>query len=372
MIALLYGRAVTPFVERTLFDICEAAQELGGEIRPLTIEMATANPTLRGDVRRLYIFPFDPPPSARVAPEPAAMGRFVKHLFPRVEIVNSLASQELCWDKLVTQQRLVNRGVTVPDTLVTSEPSEVLEFVREHGFAVLKEREACGGQGSIVLWLEDGRLVGDSGSHQYDVDLVADGERRLIDTRFVYPAPFYVQRLIADNMRGDLAPGQLLRAYIVDGQIAFWTERYRDHYRRPSDFLINAARGAKYRFVLNVSEEAKKLALRAAEVVDVRVAAVDILRSIGGLYVLEVDSDGYHMMIDRQFKHIPEYRDFFNLDRYVAETLLAETTVPVRRLASDEHSTEERRPRDTSRRPESSTERPRRPPPRKGPPPRRD
>jgi hypothetical protein len=40
--------------------------------------------------------------------------------------------------------------------------------------------------------------------------------------------------------------------------------------------------------------------------------------------VLEVDTDSHHMIIDRQFKYIPEYRDFFDLDRYIAEALIAE------------------------------------------------
>ena len=34
------------------------------------------------------------------------------------------------------------------------------------------------------------------------------------------------------------------------------------------------------------------------------------------------------MIVDRSFKYIPEYRDFFNLDRYIAEALLVEPEVP--------------------------------------------
>ena len=40
------------------------------------------------------------------------------------------------------------------------------------------------------------------------------------------PPPFYLQRLVTDVGRGGvLKPAQILRAYIVDGQIVFWTER---------------------------------------------------------------------------------------------------------------------------------------------------
>lgn len=354
MIAVLYGRDFAPYAESAVYDICTAAEAYGGEVRPLSLETAIENPILRGEVRRLYLLPFDPPASSHTTLQAEAIATFIRRLFPRVDIVNSMAAHEICWDKLVTQERLVNRGVPVPDTLLTSDPAEVYEFVRRHELAILKEISSCGGQGHIVVWIEDGRLVGDAGSHQYELDLAPSGTQRLFDRRLTYPAPYYLQRLMGDHHMGDFQPGQLLRAYVVDGQVAFWTERYRDHYRRPSDWIISVARGAKYRFVLNVSEEAKKLALRAAEVVDARVAAVDILRATAGLRVLEVDSDGYHMMIDRQFKTVPDYRDFFNLDRFIAEALLAEPNVPVRRNLAGEQPDEPRRGRSPRTRDEQS------------------
>lgn len=333
MIAVLYGRSAAPFVENTVHDICAAAAAAGGEgvVQPLSIEAAIADPLRRSAVRRLYLLPFDLPATARVSSRGDAVADFLRGLFPRVDVVNGLATQDLCWDKVATQQRLLHRGVPVPDTLITTDPSDVLEFVRAQRFAILKERFGCGGHGHVVLWVEDGKLVGDGGSHQVLVEPVASGTRRLVDQRLIYPGPFYLQRLVLDHVAGETAPGQVLRAYVVDGQVVLWTERYREHYRRPSDWIINATRGARYRFVLNVSEEAKKLALRTAEVTGARVAAVDILRSLGGLYVLEVDCDGYHMMIDRQFKHVPEYREFFNVDRYIAESLLVEPSTDVRR-----------------------------------------
>ena len=122
-----------------------------------------------------------------------------------------------------------------------------------------------------------------------------------------------------------MTPGQILRAYVIDSQIVFWTERYREHSARPSDWIISVGRGARYRFVLSVSEEAKKIAVRTAEVIGLRAGAVDLIRTGSqGPYVLEVDADSHHMMIDRQFKHIPDYREFFNFDRHLAEALLVE------------------------------------------------
>ncbi|MBI3783257.1 MAG: hypothetical protein HY270_07635 [Deltaproteobacteria bacterium] len=334
MIACLYGRALLPFVEAAVRDLCRAAAARGVSILPLAVEEALADRQKCREVSKLYILPFDAPPGDKPAP-------LVRDLFPNAICVNSFASQDLCWDKIATQERLVDRGVPVPDTLITSDPSEVEDFVRRHDFAILKQRFSCSGQGHVVLWVDDGRLVGDSGSHQYRMMLVNQGRREIIEDRLYYPGPFYVQRLVAAVRERLMDAGQVLRAYVVDNEVRFWTERYRERYERPSDWIINVELGAKYRFVLSVSEETKKMALRAAEAVGARIAAVDMIRAgSAGPYVLEVDSDGHHMLIDRQFKDIPDYRDFFDLDRYIADALLREVgTAEVRTLRTERRQT---------------------------------
>ena len=194
MIACVYGRAFAPFVEPAARDLCAAAAVAGGEMRPLTLEAAMADHRRGADVHRLYVLPFDPP-------ERMSAGAIIRELFPRAEVVISFPLQELCWDKIATQELLLERGVPVPDTLITSEPADVHRFVQEHGFVMLKERYACGGQGHVVVWLEDGELVGDSGSHHYRMELVPHGRRRVDGERLTYPAPFYVQRLVATSDR---------------------------------------------------------------------------------------------------------------------------------------------------------------------------
>lgn len=321
MIACVYGRAFAPFVEPVARDLCAAAAALGGDLRALTLEAAMAEPARAAEVRCLYVLPFDPPPALTAA-------TVIRETFPKAELVTSFAVQDLCWDKLASQELLLERGVPVPDTIVSAEPADVHQFVRRHQFAILKERYGCGGQGHMVVWLDGDALVGDSGSHQYQIELVAHGQRRLQGERLMYPGPFYVQRLVADIGRR-VSPGQVLRAYIIDSQIAFWTERYRDRYLRPADWIISVGLGAKYRILQDISEEAKKVAIRSAEVVGLHIGVVDLIRTgSAGPYVLEVDTDSHHMLIDRQFKHIPEYREFFNFERYIAEALLAEPLAP--------------------------------------------
>jgi glutathione synthase/RimK-type ligase-like ATP-grasp enzyme len=326
MIVCVYGRSLAPFVEPVAHDVCVEARAMGADIRAVTVEAALAQRDRCADVRHLYVLPFD---ISREEEGNMTAVDVMRTAFPNATPFTSFGTQDLCWDKVATQQRLLDRGLPFPETLVTADPQDVAEFVRQHRFAILKERMSCAGAGHIVLWFEEGQLLGDGGSHRYVVELVGSGARELHGDRLFIPGPFYVQRLVADLNAGAVRPGSILRAYVVDRQIVFWTERYRENYSRPADWIISAARGARYRFVLDVSEEARKMALRCAEALGLRAGVVDLVRtSRGGLYVLEADTDGVHMIVDRSFKDVPEYRDFFNFDRYIAEALLRELEAP--------------------------------------------
>ncbi len=319
MIVCLYGRPFLPVVDSALSDLADAMDEAGNKVVPVALEDALAQAQPLEEVATLYILPFDAPQGT----EPADL---ISRIFPRAALVTSFAVQELCWDKIETTARLIERGVPVPETLITSNPSELLEFVKRHEYVVLKERGGCGGQGHLVVWRDGQELHGDSGSHEYIIEPVRGGRRVLEDRVMRYPGPFYAQRMVGTVRSRRFEPGQTLRAYVIDNEVRFWTERYRDKYTRPSDWITDVHLGAKYRFVLNVSDEIRKTALRAAEAVGARIAAVDLIRtSAQGAMVLEVDTDSHHMMIDRQFKDIPEFREFFNLDWHIARALLRKT-----------------------------------------------
>ena len=319
MIAILYGGPFAPFVETIIRDLCRAGGDLGLDFQPLSVERAVEQPAHCARVERLYVLPFDVPEDDSTRPS-----AFVRRLFPRAEVINPVEAHELCWDNLTTAERLLNRGIPVPESLYTSSPDEVREFVARNRFAILKERRSCGGQGHIILCDSDEVLVGEANGRRFVVELEgADGaQRRLREGVLTYPGPFYVQKLIGETVQGRFRPGQVLRAYMVDGQITFWTERYRLRYLRPSDWIVNVGLGARYRFVLETSEEIRKVAQRTAEVLGVRVGVVDLIRTgSAGPYVLEADTDGCHMYIDRQFKQIPDFRDPFDFDRFIAGVL---------------------------------------------------
>ena len=327
MLACLYGAGAAPFVEPVVADLQQAAAKRGADLFPLTLERVLARGGAWDEVERLYVLPFEIPPSLSADLPPTAT-QLVRALFPRARIVNPLATHELCFDKLATAERLLSRGVPMPSTLTTSDPEEAREFVRTHGQAILKEPRSCAGYGHLLLLCDEGgAILGESLGRRYLVELQASGEgRRLSHGVLEVRPPFLIQRLVANVGRGGkLTPAQVLRAYIVDGQVVFWTERYRSKVETPSDFIVSVALGARYRFLPAVSEEARKIAMRAAEVLDMRIGVVDLVRDAsGGSSVLELDTDGPYMFIDRSFKKIPDYRDRFDFDDYIAEVLVAE------------------------------------------------
>ena len=324
-LAVLYGEAFAPFLAPIIADLVRSGLDLGYSLQPIAAERVRAEPARCSRVDRLYILPFDTPADVGTTARD-----FVRRNFPRAEVLNSMEVHELCWDKLRTDERMLARGVPVPESLFTDSADEVREFVAKHQYVILKERRSCGGQGHVILCDSDEVLVGEAGGHRFVVELGDDPgrPRRLRQGILDYPPPFFVQRLVGDpGARDVFRPGQILRAYVANQRVGFWTERYRDHYERPSDWIVNVGLGAKYRFVLETSAELRKLALRAADAVDMHVGVVDIVRSDEGPFVLEADSDGRHMYIDRQFKLIPDYRDAFDLERMIVAAL-AQAEIP--------------------------------------------
>lgn len=318
MIAIVYGAAGDVWLEPIALDLQRAIESAGGAALAISIEALARRRSGNHEIDRVYVLPFDPP-AERTAEE------YLYELLPAARPIISFAVQDLCWDKIATQERLLGRGLSMPATVITSQPRDVAEFVRRHEYAIIKHPSSCGGSGHFVVWYEDGELLADCGSHRYRMQLVAAGEPSLTGDLFALPAPYYVQRLVGERGRKGLQPPQVLRAYIADEQVRFWTERYRDSYARPSDFIVNLARGARYRMLHEVSEDARKAAVRAADILGMRFGAIDFVRtSQDGPLILEAECDSYHVAVDRQFKQLPEYRDVHDFDTFIAQALVGD------------------------------------------------
>jgi hypothetical protein len=337
MIVCLYGASTAAFVEGVALDLAAAAHGAGGAIAPLTIERALAerarDRTCWVDIRRVYVLPFDTPASLPAA-APRSPALLLRWLFPGAEIANAFEVHETCWDKRRLVERWLDRGVRVPESALTASVEEAAAFAQRHEWVLLKAAHGGGGHGHYAITAVADGLVAEARGQRYELELALAGARPHIRDRTLhYPGPFFLQRLVTErSTRRTLEPAQLLRAHIVDGQLVFWLERYREQYRCPSDWIVGGGPGVKYRVVLNVGEEVRKLALRAAEVISLRFGIVDIARTgRDGAYVLAAYSDGHHLLIDREYKRRPEFREAFDFDRFIAEALLVEpapATVP--------------------------------------------
>lgn len=336
MIVCVFGRTWAAFVAGIVADLQRAAGALGVELAAVEVETALERPLRWLAAERVYVLPFDVPVTG--VDEPLSAAAQVQALFPRAEVLNSPAVHAMCLDRAALAQRLLARGVPMPATMLTHLPDQARAFIMEHEIAVLKAPQSCGGQGDFVVVAEDdGTLAAEAMGRRYVLELDPAGERlRSALGVLTVPPPYVLQRLVVGGgRRGVVTPAQVLRAYIVDGQVRFWSERYREKINRPADFIITAGLGARYRLLRTVSEEAQKLALRAAEVLGVRVGAVDLVRTGSeGPYVLGVDTDGPRLVIDRQFKQLPEFRAPFDLDRFLVEALIAPPPEPAVRRTS--------------------------------------
>lgn len=322
-IVCLYGRPYEPWAEPIAQDLRRSAPR-NCSIEVWLLGEVLGDPVRRREVERLYVLPFAMP--GRLPPGfPSTPGPFLKRLFPRAEIVNSVSVHELCLDKIALARRLLSRGVPMPETLVTDDPEEARAFVFRHGTAIRKEPQSRNGSGHLVLFADDEGVVGgEARGRRYLVEFFPDVERpRLEHGVLQLPGPYLLQKLIAGADRhGRLLLPQILRAYIVAGEVAFWTEIYRSPARRPSDFIVSIANGARYRFLPAASDELEKLARRAAEVLGIQYGAVDLIRSgTEGPYVLEADTDGPHGIVGRGFKQLPEFRPPYDLDALIARAL---------------------------------------------------
>lgn len=177
-----------------------------------------------------------------------------------VLVLNPPTVLETCVDKYVTTARLAAAGLPVPPTLVCQDGDTAMQaFADLGGDVVLKP--LFGSEGRGMIRLTDPELAW-----------------RTFRTVERLQAVLYLQQFIAH-------PGWDVRAFVVGGRILTAMRRHaRD------DWRTNVAQGGRGEPV-RLSTEEETLALRAAEVLGIPMAGVDLLPGPDGrLYVLEVNA----------------------------------------------------------------------------------
>lgn len=176
-----------------------------------------------------------------------------------VQVLNPARSVECAVDKYLTTARLQSAGLPVPRTVVCETAESALAaFAALGGDVVVKP--LFGAEGRGILRVSDPDLA-----------------LRVFRTLERIQAVLYLQEFI-DH------PGFDVRVMVLDGQVIGGMRR-----RNPGDFRTNVSRQAVAE-PIELTEQQRDWAIRAADAVGTRIAGVDLLSSRAGAgYVIEVN-----------------------------------------------------------------------------------
>lgn len=165
-------------------------------------------------------------------------------------------------DKLRAHQLLAREGIGLPTTVFGDNPDDTTDLLHMLGPAphVIKLNEGTQGNGVILAESQT-------------------ASRSVIEAFRGLYANFLVQEFIAE------AEGADLRCFVVGGKVVAAMRRA----AKPGEFRSNLHRGGTASAV-KLSPQERELAVRAAKVMGLGVAGVDMLRSHRGPLVLEVNS----------------------------------------------------------------------------------
>ncbi len=180
----------------------------------------------------------------------------------KVYSLNNAASITQSRDKLFSLQLLLNHGVEIPTTGFANSPLDTTDLINMVGGSPLIIKLLEGTQGKGVVLAETKKAA-----------------ESVINAFKSLNANILVQEFIKE------ANGKDLRLFVVDGKVVAAMQRE----ALPGEFRANIHLGGKAS-VVKVTSEEKKIAIKAAKAMNLKVAGVDIIRSSKGPLLLEVNS----------------------------------------------------------------------------------
>ncbi|MCI4442727.1 MAG: 30S ribosomal protein S6--L-glutamate ligase [Lentimicrobium sp.] len=165
-------------------------------------------------------------------------------------------------DKLFSLQLLLQSGIDIPTTGFANSPLDTNDLIKMVGGPPLIVKLLEGTQGKGVVLAETKKAA-----------------ESVINAFKSLNANILVQEFIKE------ANGKDLRLFVIDGKVVATIQRE----AMPGEFRANIHLGGTASVIKPTSEE-KKIAIRAAKAMDLKVAGVDIIRSSKGPLLLEVNS----------------------------------------------------------------------------------
>jgi ribosomal protein S6--L-glutamate ligase len=179
-----------------------------------------------------------------------------------VYCLNSSTAITQSRDKLFSLQLLLQSGIDIPTTGFANSPLDTDDLIKMVGGSPLIVKLLEGTQGKGVVLAETKKAA-----------------ESVINAFKSLNANILVQEFIKE------ANGKDLRLFVIDGKVVATIQRE----ALPGEFRANIHLGGTASVIKPTAEE-KKIAIRAAKAMDLRVAGVDIIRSSKGPLLLEVNS----------------------------------------------------------------------------------
>jgi ribosomal protein S6--L-glutamate ligase len=180
----------------------------------------------------------------------------------KVYCLNSAHAITQSRDKLYSLQLLLNHDVDIPTTGFANSPLDTDDLIKMVGGTPLIVKLLEGTQGKGVVLAETKKAA-----------------ESVINAFKSLNANILVQEFIKE------ANGKDIRCFVIDGKVVAAIQRE----ALPGEFRANIHLGGTAS-VIKVTSEEKKIAIKAAKAMDLKVAGVDIIRSSKGPLLLEVNS----------------------------------------------------------------------------------
>ncbi len=180
----------------------------------------------------------------------------------RVYCLNSASAITQSRDKLYSLQLLLNHGVEIPTTGFANSPLDTDDLIKMVGGSPLIVKLLEGTQGKGVVLAETKKAA-----------------ESVINAFKSLNANILVQEFIKE------ANGKDIRCFVIDGKVVAAIQRE----AAPGEFRANIHMGGTAS-IIKVTPEEKRIAIKAAKAMDLKVAGVDIIRSSKGPLLLEVNS----------------------------------------------------------------------------------
>lgn len=175
-----------------------------------------------------------------------------------VLVVNPACAIERCVDKYFALTLLEEEGVPIPRTLATESATEALRGFHELGGDVIL-KPLFGSRGVGATRVTDAEIA-----------------TRIFNSMSFHHAVHYLQEYISHGTSD-------IRAFVVGESVVAAMERVGDSWK------ANVSQGARP-VAIHPNNEIETLAIKAAKVLDCKVAGVDILESENGPLITEVNS----------------------------------------------------------------------------------